>query len=41
MRPRGFRHLRRHGIHVLLTAPERLSVDVINKYLEMKSRHLI
>ncbi|PNE26126.1 cell division protein FtsB [Tannerella sp. oral taxon 808] len=34
-------HLRRHGIHALLTAPERLSVDVINKYLEMKSRHLI
>ena len=33
--------LRRHGIHALLTAPERLSVDVINRYLEMKARHLI
>jgi uncharacterized protein (DUF58 family) len=33
--------LRRHGIHSLLTSPERLSVDVINKYLEMKARHLI
>ena len=34
-------HLRRHGIHSLLTTPEHLSVDVINRYLEMKSRHII
>ena len=30
--------LRQHGIAALLTAPEKLSVDVINKYLELKSR---
>ncbi|MDR2764521.1 MAG: DUF58 domain-containing protein [Tannerella sp.] len=34
-------HLRRHGIYSLLTSPDRLSVDVINKYLEMKARRLI
>lgn len=28
--------LRQHGILALLTAPENLSVDVINKYLELK-----
>jgi uncharacterized protein (DUF58 family) len=33
--------LRRHGIYALLTNPENLSVDVINKYLEMKAKHLI
>jgi len=33
--------LQRHGIYALLTAPERLSIDVINRYLEMKSRHVI
>ena len=33
--------LQRHGIYALLTAPERLSVDVINRYLEMKARHVI
>ena len=33
--------LRRHGIHSLLTTPDKLSVDVINKYLEMKARHLL
>jgi uncharacterized protein (DUF58 family) len=33
--------LRRHGIHSLLTTPGNLSVDVINKYLDMKSRHLL
>lgn len=32
--------LKQHGIYSLLTAPENLSVDVINKYLEMKSRQL-
>jgi uncharacterized protein (DUF58 family) len=34
-------HLRRHGIHSLLTSPDRLPVDVINKYLEMKARKII
>lgn len=33
--------LRRNGIYSLLTTPERLSVDVINKYLEMKARQLL
>ena len=29
------------GIQTILTEPEDLSVDVINKYLELKSRHMI
>ena len=33
--------LRQHGIHSLLTEPDKLSVDVINKYLEMKARGTI
>lgn len=33
--------LRQHGIYSLLTTPEELSVDVINKYLEMKTRQII
>lgn len=33
--------LQRHGILSLLTTPESLSVDVINKYLEIKNRQLI
>lgn len=33
--------LKQHGIYSLLTTPENLSVDVINKYLEMKSRQLL
>ena len=33
--------LKQHGIYSLLTTPERLSVDVINKYLEMKSRQVL
>jgi len=33
--------LRQHGIHSLLTEPESLSVNVINKYLEMKARGAI
>jgi hypothetical protein len=28
--------LRQHGIQALLTTPDALSVDVINRYLEMK-----
>lgn len=31
--------LKQHGILCMLTTPERLSVDVINKYLELKQRH--
>jgi uncharacterized protein (DUF58 family) len=30
-----------HGIHSILSAPENLTVDTINKYLELKSRRLI
>ena len=33
--------LKQYGIYSLLTTPENLSVDVINKYLEMKSRQLL
>ncbi|GAE21874.1 DUF58 domain-containing protein [Bacteroides pyogenes] len=33
--------LKQQGIPALLTTPENLSADVINKYLEMKSRQLI
>lgn len=33
--------LQQHGIYSLLTTPENLSIDVINKYLEMKSRQLL
>lgn len=34
------RTLRQYGIFALLSTPENLSVDVINKYLEMKARQL-
>lgn len=33
--------LKQHGIYSLLTTPQNLSINVINKYLEMKSRQLI
>ena len=39
-----YRHViaeKQHGISSVLTTPENLSVDVINKYLEMKSRSQI
>lgn len=32
--------LRRNGIHSLLTSPSGLTINVINRYLEMKARHL-
>lgn len=35
------RELNSHGIHTVLTKPENLSVNTINKYLELKSRGLI
>ena len=33
--------LRENGIYALLTAPDHLTVDVVNKYLEMKSQGLL
>lgn len=33
--------LKQNGIYCLLTSPNKLSVDVINKYMEMKSRQLL
>ena len=33
--------LKQHGIYSLLTEPEKLSVNIINKYLEMKARGTI
>jgi uncharacterized protein (DUF58 family) len=35
------KELNRYGIHALLTTPQNLTVDSINKYLEFKSRGLI
>jgi uncharacterized protein (DUF58 family) len=35
------KELRRYGIISILTSPEKLTVDVINNYLELKSRQLI
>jgi uncharacterized protein (DUF58 family) len=35
------KELQRFGIAALLTAPEKLSVDVVNKYLEIKARREI
>lgn len=33
--------LQQYGIYNLLTTPQQLSIDVINKYLELKSRQII
>lgn len=35
------KELRRHGILSILSTPQNLSVDVINKYLELKSRQMV
>lgn len=35
------RELEKYGIHSILTAPQKLSVSTINKYLELKARGLI
>lgn len=35
------KELLRHGIQAMLTAPENLTVNTINKYLELKSRNLL
>jgi uncharacterized protein (DUF58 family) len=32
------KELQKHGISTILTAPERLTVDTVNKYLEIKTR---
>ena len=33
--------LQKHGIQSILTAPEHLTINTINKYLEIKARGLI
>lgn len=35
------KELRKHGILSILTTPQNLSVDVINRYLELKARQMI
>ena len=35
------KELRRHGILSILTSPQNLTVDVINKYLELKARQMV
>ena len=35
------RELKQHGIQSILTQPENLTLDTINKYLELKSRGMI
>lgn len=33
--------LKKYGINTILTTPEKLNVDTINRYLELKARGLI
>ena len=35
------KELKRHGIYAVLTPPEKLSVNTINMYLELKARGTI
>jgi uncharacterized protein (DUF58 family) len=35
------KELGKHGIQSILTSPENLTINTINKYLELKARHLI
>src|SRR5690606_35581681 len=35
------KELRRHGIMAMLTTPRQLTVEVVNHYLTIKSRHLL
>ena len=35
------KELRRHGVLSVLTTPQNLTVDVINKYLELKARQMV
>jgi hypothetical protein len=33
--------LRQHGIQTILTRPEDLSINTVNKYLELKAKRMI
>jgi N-acetylmuramoyl-L-alanine amidase len=33
--------LQQHGVHTILTRPEDLSINTLNKYLEFKARGMI
>ena len=33
--------LKKYGIHAVLTQPENLTLDTINKYLEIKARGIL
>jgi CRISPR/Cas system-associated protein Cas7 (RAMP superfamily) len=35
------KELQQHGIFTILTAPQNLTVDTVNKYLELKARQAI
>jgi len=35
------KELQKRGVHAILTKPNQLSVNVINKYLEFKAKGLI
>ena len=35
------KELRRHGVLSILTSPQNLTVDVVNKYLELKARQMV
>jgi hypothetical protein len=35
------KELQRYGINALLTIPEKLTVDLVNKYLQIKARREI
>ena len=35
------KELQKHGIQSILTAPEKLTINTINKYLEIKARGLL
>jgi len=35
------KELRRHGILSVLTTPQNLTIDIVNKYLELKSRQMV
>ena len=35
------RELKKHGIQTILSSPEDLSINTINKYLELKAKGMI
>jgi hypothetical protein len=35
------KELQKHGIQAILTPPEKLTINTINKYLEIKARGLL